>query len=247
MKPKLIIAFSILFLAGINYSCKKNVETTDNNVTPNDFLSGAKYNTMTIEINYINGFEPSDQSISDLVSFLSQRLNKGGGITFTKSAISVSNYGSTYTIANVQDIEKANRKNVTKGSTLTSYILFLDKSYAGNTSSGQILGITYANSSVVIFENTIMSLSGGLGQPSRSLLETTVLEHEFGHVMGLTNNGSSMQTAHQDTPNGKHCNNNACLMYYAVETSDVVQNLLGSSPPVLDANCLNDLRANGGK
>ena len=156
--------------------------------------------------------------------------------------------GANYNLSQIQDIENANRKMVTSGSTITAYILYVDKEYSGTASSqGKVLGINYQTSSIVMFENTIAQFSGGLTQPSRSLLETTVVEHEFGHVLGLVNNGTAMLNSHQDVANGKHCNNTSCLMYYSVETSDVVKNLLGSSPPDLDANCQTDLRDNGGK
>jgi hypothetical protein len=248
MQKLIILLSTLLMVAGINYSCKKTPQTADNKVTPANFLSSSKYTNLVIEINYVSSFAPTDQSISNLTAFLQQRINKPNGISVTKNAISVSNSGSSYSLSQVQDIEIANRKMVTSGSTLTAYILYLDKEYAGTASTqAKVLGINYQKSSIVLFENTIAQFSGGLTQPSRSLLETTVVEHEFGHVLGLTNNGTPMQTPHQDTPNGSHCNNSACLMYYAVETSNVVQNLVGSAPPDLDANCLNDLRANGGK
>lgn len=248
MKKSIIILSALCILTGINFSCKKKPQVIDNKVSPADFLSQGKYTNLVIEINYVSGMAPTDESINNLIAFLKRRINKPNGISVTKTQISVSNTSSSYNLNQVQDIEYANRKMLTGGSTLTAYILYLDKEYAGTASSqSKVLGINYQNSSIVMFENTIAQFSGGLTQPSRSLLETTVVEHEFGHVLGLVNNGTSMQTAHQDTPNGKHCNNTACLMYYAVETSDVIKNLLGSSPPDLDANCINDLRANGGQ
>ncbi|HXU26444.1 MAG TPA: peptidase [Bacteroidia bacterium] len=249
MKKSIILLSALFIMMGVNSSCKKTtVQSADNKVGPSDFLSQGKYTNLIIEVNYVNGYQPTDESLNNLVAFLKQRINKPNGVGVIKKAISVSNTGSYYNLSQVQDIEYANRKMITTGSTLTAYIVYLDKPYEGSASSqGKVLGINYQNSSIVMFENTIAQFSGGVTQPSRSLLETTVVEHEFGHVLGLVNNGTGMQTAHQDTQNGKHCNNTACLMYYAVETSDVVQNLLGSSPPDLDANCLNDLRSAGGK
>jgi hypothetical protein len=246
---KSIITFSLLIsIAIINFSCKKTPETVDNKVAPIDFISQGKYTNLIIEVDYINGYSPSDESVNNLITFLKQRINKPNGIAVIKKVISVQNTGAYYNLNQVQDIEYANRKMVTSGSTLTAYILYLDKEYEGTASSqSKVLGINYQSSSIVMFENTIAQFSGGITQPSRSLLETTVVEHEFGHVLGLVNNGTPMQTFHQDVPNGHHCNNSSCLMYYAVETSDIIKNLVGSAPPDLDANCLNDLRASGGK
>ena len=84
--------------------------------------------------------------------------------------------------------------------------------------------------------------------PSLEVLETTVVNHEFGHLLGLVNAGSPLQSDHQDTEHGKHCTEQDCLMYYTAETGEGIINMLsGGSVPSLDAQCIADLQANGGK
>jgi hypothetical protein len=55
-----------------------------------------------------------------------------------------------------------------------------------------------------------------------------------------------MQQPHQDTANGNHCNNPKCLLYWSIETHKGYFSV-SNAIPVLDSNCLHDLRANGGK
>lgn len=74
-----------------------------------------------------------------------------------------------------------------------------------------------------------------------------MLEHEVGHLLGLVDLGSPMQTNHKDVAHGNHCNNSGCLMYYTSETTDILGFLLTGAIPTLDANCIADLKANGGK
>ncbi|MBA2563113.1 MAG: hypothetical protein H0V14_09415, partial [Chitinophagaceae bacterium] len=83
------------------------------------------------------------------------------------------------------------------------------------------------------------------GQVTRTQLLTTLLKHEFGHLMGLVDQGSPMQTPHRDFTNGAHCINPECLMYYNIETADA--GILNNPIPSPDANCMADLKANGGK
>ena len=149
----------------------------------------------------------------------------------------------------IKAIEKTNRSQFSDPGmkTLTAYFFVTDGEYSGSTANSKVLGIAYSSSAMVLFEQSIRSFTGSVSQPSATTLESTVMEHEFGHILGLVNNGTAMQTAHQDEPNGKHCNNTNCLMYYNVETSESVANIFGGGIPVLDANCLNDLKANGGK
>lgn len=127
------------------------------------------------------------------------------------------------------------------------YFIFIDGEYDENSDNSKTLGIAYRNTSMVIFEETIRNFSSGIGQPSRAKLEKAVVNHEFGHILGLVNVGALVQSDHQDEAHGKHCDVEDCLMYYVTETSDVIDNLLNSSVPELDAQCRADLDANGGK
>ncbi|MFT6970402.1 MAG: hypothetical protein ACJAXX_000967 [Roseivirga sp.] len=89
-----------------------------------------------------------------------------------------------------------------EGSTIKVYFFFADGGYAPNNN---VLGIAYKNTSMVLFQSRIEELSGGVGQSSTSLLTSSVLGHEFGHILGLVNAGSTPQGDHQDTANGRHC------------------------------------------
>lgn len=241
-------AYAILLILGFN--CSDSTQTPAVNVpvvvSPNDFLSGSKYTSLVIEIVSVTGFAPSGTAVNNLKAFLQARLNKSAGITVTLASIA-SPGKSTYSLADVQTIEGANRKQKTSGTILTAFFFFADADYSGNSGSAKVLGIAYGSSSMALFEKTVTEFSGGVGEPSVSTLETAVMNHEFGHILGLVNNGTSMISAHQDTANGKHCNDSNCLMYFNVETSDVIGNLLGGSVPGLDANCIADLQGNGGK
>ena len=73
---------------------------------------------------------------------------------------------------------------------------------------------------------------------------TTLLEHEFGHLLGLVGQGTPMQIDHRDAVNGAHCNNPGCLMFYTIETMSAGSNYVS---PDFNANCKADLKANGGK
>jgi predicted Zn-dependent protease len=70
------------------------------------------------------------------------------------------------------------------------------------------------------------------------------MKHEFGHLMGLVDQGSPMQNDHKDADHGAHCINPSCLMYHAVETTGIDGT---NTIPELDAQCAVDLKANGGK
>ncbi len=240
------ISIYILFLLSVVAACRKDGGAKERKVEPKDFLSGKDYEELIVEIQYMNGQQPEDATVNNLKTFLSGRLNKPGGISITQSSIATPSKGF-YSITDIENMEKDNRTKYAKGKKLTAYILFLDGDYSENSGSSKVLGVAYGNTSMAIFGKTIKDYSGGIGQPSTNVAMSTVILHEIGHVIGLVDNGTAMQSNHIDAGNGHHCNNDDCLRYYAVETSDFIANLLGGNVPSLDANCIKDLQSNGGK
>ena len=215
-------------------------------VSPKSFLSNENFNQLNIEVTYTEGFAPEAAALDELKTFLSARLNKPNGINISQRQISTSNSGSL-SFEEIKSLEANNRTFSTQNSTLTAYIYYADVPYSESTSSSAILGIAYGESSIAMFKSSIEEYSGGLGEPSTQNLETAVLLHEFCHTLGLTNNGTPMVTPHEDAVNSGHCNNENCLMYYKVESNDLATIMSGGTIPSLDANCLQDLQANGGK
>jgi len=222
------------------YSLPDSYSNQSLGASANDLLSAKRYSSIHIQIQYMPGYEPDPAVITNLSNFLNSVCNKPGGISVEESQIAAN--GANLTVNDVSVIEKQERTAYTNGSTLDVYVLITD----GEDTSTSILGVAYRNTSVCLYGKTIYSNSGGFGQVSRPSLESTVLEHEFGHLLGLVNIGSPMQTNHIDAAHGNHCNNQDCLMYYAVESKLSIGSL-GSSIPQLDSNCLSDLHANGGK
>jgi predicted Zn-dependent protease len=212
-----------------------------------DLLSDKKFTSMVIEVAYVTGFEPTQTAIDNFVSFLEARTFKPNGISIVKRAIP-STGKAPYTNQEIVDIEDANRTKYNTSDQIAVWAFFADGESASDTSTGVILGTAYRNTSFVIFEQTVQGLSNSPFEPNRSLLETTVMTHEFGHILGLTNLGAAMQSNHEDTVHPKHCNAGSCLMYWSSETGNSIANLASQgSAPQLDAQCLADLRANGGK
>jgi hypothetical protein len=243
LRKLLILLIVTVSIAG----CKKTIEEifgleNDKPVgaSANDLLSGSKYHSLKVEVQYMPGFAPDAAAVSHLQGFLSERLNKPGSITITTKEIPAS-ASTTLSLNDVVNIEKANRTGENTSTEINVYILYTN----GQFTSDNVLGIAYRNTSAAIFGKKIHDNSGGLGQASRTKLEATVLEHEVGHLLGLVNIGTPMQTNHQGT--GNHCNNQSCLMYHAAETTDILGFLITGNIPTLDQNCINDLKANGGK
>ncbi|MEO6220641.1 MAG: hypothetical protein ABIO81_09460 [Ginsengibacter sp.] len=245
----LLACSAIVFFSG----CSKNDSATglppingaNNKITGysgKDFLTAGSFNSLKIEIQYMPGFQPDAASINNVTSFLSSLINKPGGISVTQQQIPAGGKDS-YSINDVAIIEQNNRSYFNSGNQLAVYVLVTDGIY----SDPNVLGVAYRNTSVCLFGKKLFDNSGGVGQASLTKLVTTVSEHEFGHLLGLVDLGTAMQINHKDAAHGNHCNVQNCLMYYAAETTDLLGFLITGNIPTLDAQCLNDLKSNGGK
>ena len=212
-----------------------------------DLLEGTNFTELFLEIFYVEGLKPSATTLDNFESFLSERLNKPDGISMELKEIP-SPGQAIYSIADIRGLEDEIRTAYNQDGIIRVFGLFLDGEYSENTENGSVLGVAYRNTSFVLFEETIKGFSGRPLAPSTTVLETTVLDHEFGHLLGLVNAGTPLQSAHQDEPHGRHCTTEDCLMYWTAETGEGLINMIsGGTIPELDAACLADLQANGGK
>ncbi|QNM85023.1 membrane metalloprotease [Polaribacter pectinis] len=256
------IFLKTVFICCIIFSCTSETENIDEenngstNVvlnrqttgsSANDLLSADTFKKMIVEIAYVEGFKPTETALNNFKNFIQNRTNKPNGVEFVTKVIPTT--GKTvYTLDEVVDIEKEHRTKYNSNETIAVWVLFINGKSSRDNNQGSILGSAYWNTSFVIYEETIQGLSDSTFEPERSLLESSVINHEFGHILGLTNLGSNLQSDHEDSDHPKHCIEEDCLMYWAAETSQGIGSMIsGGQVPTLDAQCLADLKANGGK
>ena len=169
-------------------------------------------------------------------------IDKPGGVTVMMTKSGIPAPGHALTLDEVRAIEDANRTLFLTADTAVFYYLVVSDPSADDTAQFKVLGLAHRASSMVVFEGTIASISGGLGQPSRDVVESTVVAHEFGHILGLVNAGTPMVQPHEDAAHGAHDVNKDCLMYFANNSSEFVANLLGGGVVAdFDAQCKADL------
>ncbi len=207
-----------------------------------ELLRDEVYTSLTVEIHYMKGFKPRQETVNQLSIFLNRHLNKPKGITIVLNEIG-RNKNTPLTTDSVLSIEKANRTRFVKEDDITLYILFTNSRHVDK----RILGTAYRSTSAVIFGKAIRENSNRRGKLTRQELETAVLLHETGHLLGLVNKGSMAGSNHIDYDYPDHCTNKKCLMYHATETKKLSSVLIKGLVPVLDSNCVADLLKNGGK
>ncbi|PKV49880.1 hypothetical protein ATE84_1919 [Aquimarina sp. MAR_2010_214] len=211
----------------------------------NDLLSATNFNSITIEIIAVQGFEPTTTAIQGFREFLQDRLFKPDGITITQRSIPSSGK-APFSIEEIAEIESTTRTLFNKEDDITVYVYFADGSKENDTNEQVTLGSAYLNTSMVIYEGTLRALSARPNSPSLDAIETATLNHEFSHLMGLVNIGTPLQSEHEDPDASNHCNVSSCLMEAAIEFGSGMMGM-GDVIPELDAQCIADLQANGGR
>lgn len=229
----------------VNEITRVNTESFHNRsvgASASELLDDNIYKFLDVEIQYITGFKPEQVTLDSLRSFFQTYLNKPWGININLKEIS-SVEKSGLSKDEIIVIEKEKRIRFVRQDTIAIYILFTNSVHPGN----KILGMAYRNTSAVVYGKAIRKHSSVAGRLTHQELETAVLLHEMGHLLGLVNKGSTPLSKHTDSTFHDHCNNRKCLMYHSVETKNLSSILLKGNIPVLDPHCIEDLIANGGK
>lgn len=206
-------------------------------VEPRDYVSAETYTKWVIELDAIQGQAPPASALSALESRLEAVVNKPGGVEILSDETSLPARGGTWSDKDVVDYQEAHQDHKTSGSTVVTHLMFVDGNSAHDDSDGRVLGAAYGHETIVMFSSTIRnscSVLNGCLTGSDYIMQV-VLVHEFGHAMGLVNNGLPMASPHEDPGHPGHSNSCGSVMYWAVETTAILSfNCFGQTRPPTD-------------
>jgi hypothetical protein len=122
------------------------------------------------------------------------------------------------------------------GGTAIVRLLFVHGTFEGDDG---VLGVAVRGDVAAIFLDRVAAAGGLLG--AADAIETAVVTHEVGHLLGLVD--LARDTGRADPEHPGHSANPGSVMYWAVE-SDLIGQVLGADPPnEFDADDLADLAA----
>ena len=154
----------------------------------------------------------------------------------------------SYTAQQLLDISELYRDVPATETERSFHILFLDGYFADEQGERKnVLGVSIGDTGVIaMFKPVIASTS------SERYVEQTTLIHEFGHAVGLVNNGLELVIDHHDETHGAHCNNDDCVMFYQNEGAEGLRTFIQRfiterNPVVFDDDCLDDIAKEGAR
>lgn len=231
-----LIVMSVLATSGCLDNLRDELVSCDN-ITGEcryEILRADRFTSIHIEVNYVTGNSPE----SDALNLLKQRIKE----VTDKTTVTVSqnSFGSTdnrYTLEEILALEKSERTRFKSGDTFVIHILYLNGEYSDNDKT---LGLAYSGSSFVMFKEKIEDAAFLL--ISAIDIEKAVIVHEFGHLLGLVNMGYQSPHDHEDSQHPHHSNNEESVMYWAIESQDIGNQIDGEPPNTFDEYDLDDLR-----
>jgi hypothetical protein len=220
-----------------------------------DYIRGDRFPKLVLEIDSAPGVEPRPSSQTAVVDALIGLLSKPGGIAASgTTSLTPAGTDHAWTFTELQALATSSFDLPAEGDAIKMHILFVDGHSADDTQNGKILGLAWAHTHLVIFKQTIEN-SCRSGTPPLLVeqvcadAEQGVWTHEIGHLLGLVDNGLPMASPHSDPTHGAHDQSSSCVMYWAYETGDVLDEirsrLIGDNTSKLDfdAACKNDVAA----
>jgi len=225
-----------------------------------DFLTDREYDEIYIEVDYIEGNAPRDGAMQHLIQQLDEVCDKNSISWHLDDSISMTR--EEYSHDDWQRLEDKHRdhyRDDDKGRAVM-YFLYLNGRAA---ESGNIVGVAYHGSSVVMFKER--ADSAATFRITEEEIERAVLVHEAGHLLGLVNIKHTEHSGDHPDPNdpiqpSHHCGHTNrytddttlidyydCVMYHMIESqgwdaeSSWINNILGDVPNSFCEDCRRDL------
>lgn len=195
---------------------------------------------LLVECDFESGLSPAPTQggLDDLRGELARVLRKPGGVLVLRKPIFPPTGVLNWTTPALIQNDLAVRAHYDGPNCAVMHMSFV----GGRFEEPDVIGLAYGTSSISIFHDRLTRNIGPFGQ---ALVEAAVEVHECGHLLGLVDLGTPMQTLHEDAA-GSHDVSDACVMFASIAT-DRVTVRIDPPPATYDAKCVEDLRAIGGK
>jgi hypothetical protein len=188
--------------------------------------------SIVLELASERGAEPSSAALEHLRSTFGEVSGKTVGTAVRGGPAA----RETWTADQLREAADGIEGVPPQGDTAVLQVLFVHGDYA---ESDTVLGVAVRADVIAIFADHVDSAASPL--VGSDAIESAVLVHELGHVLGLVD--LHRDTGRDDPEHPGHSTSRGSVMYWAVESTLVADLLTGGPPREFDAADLADLNA----
>ncbi len=192
-----------------NESRSAQTESVELNV---ELLAPNLFDELVIEVDVAGSCSPREESLAELKSLAGTLLSPATVTLVGPARVPDDQWPRAWTREEFQKLAAANIRSAEGPRQASVYVLYVDRQDERTAPGGKAVDWiipTSAGTRVVrgmfmvcdSLEHSLVTFT------SRAALETFVLKHEFGHVLGLVNNSS-----HESKSAPSHCSQRGCLM-----------------------------------
>jgi hypothetical protein len=185
---------------------------------------------VVVELRTQSGASPQQSSITHLESVLSSVTGKNVSVV---QGAGIDGAAKSWSADELRAAGAAGAGQ--GGGRAVIHLLFVHGSFGGDDS---VLGIAVRGDTAAVFVDEVQSSSTPL--VGSSGIESAVVTHEVGHLLGLVD--LFLHTGRQDPDHPGHSTDQNSVMYWAVESNLVADLLTGGPPKDFDNADLADLQ-----
>ncbi|MFO7991574.1 MAG: hypothetical protein R6U61_04665 [Thermoplasmata archaeon] len=176
------------------------------------YLNDDEYTKVKIEYDYSAGYLPSPSARNTLTERINQYCEKEDVSDFLDDQLDFADTKETYDKDDIYSLTNKYKDSESGGDTVVIHVMYL----GGKWEEGNVLGLSHTHNHIIIFKDTITEISNKSPNLSSNTIETSVLIHELGHLLGLV--GIGYESDHQ-VEGSHHCDESAgeCVMDASVE------------------------------
>ena len=193
-------------------------------------LQGSRSNAVVVEIRTQSSADPQQASIDHLTAVLQSVTGKS--VSVVRGA-GISGGAKSWSADELRSAGAAGAGQ--GGDAAVIHLLFVHGDFGGDSG---VLGVSVRGDTAAVFLDQVDASSTPL--VGSSGIETAVVTHEVGHLMGLVD--LFLHTGRQDPQHPGHSTNTKSVMYWAVESNLVADLLQGGPPKDFDSADLADLQ-----
>ena len=220
-----------------------------------DYVLHDEHTRLVIEVDFARGMAPRDAVEGDVRDGFQELLGKPDGVEVTRDQeLEPRGSDPAWSPAELRELADSTYDLEVDSGTTKMHTVFVDGHSDQDSDQGVILGLQF-DRHIILFKETIEDACTGsvLGPvlQERACRETerAIWAHEFGHAIGLVDNGLPMAQDHKDPEHGAHDESDDCIMYWAYQGGALggrIRDRLTSGESVtldFDEACLADVAA----